>query len=703
MARHSQRVNFMRIVSFGLVVTTLACWMVDSALALDNGIAKNKNSTVGASLLSSRQDESELTVGDKKHSTLAKKGVDEYSINAKENSFLLGVVEQISVDVIVTVFDGDGKKLAEFDGPGRGAERFQFETKQAGVYKIKVAAFEEETGEYEVTLTRIEPVATDPADRVDQLMAPYDNPKTPGGVVAVIQGGKITFARGYGASNLTHGVPFEIDTRTNIGSTSKQFTAYAILLLAKQNKLALDDDIRKHIPELPELGEVVTLRHALTHTSGYREFLNTISMTGRRLDRGDWIDRTELIEIVQRQPKLQNSPGTEFNYNNTGFGLLATVVERIGEKPFHVWMKENLFAPLGMSDTFVRANPLTIIERSSQGYTPADEGGYRDSPDLGGAVGAGGIYTTVGDLAKWVRNFETGELGGKEIFQQMSTPYKLTSGKSTKYGFGLFIDQFKGQPRVHHGGADTAHRSMLMYFPELDVAVVTQSNNSGFSSKTADAIAQLFFADKFDDDSKESAKDTKTDAFDPKSFDASTFDKMAGKFELDEMPGFVLSLTREGDKFHTQATGQPKLQIVPTGPTSFELVGVEAALTFEKNEDGEFETLTLHQNGDHTAKRLKDKPWSPDKEQLTSYSGTFFSNELETFYRFDIIDDSLVLKQRRQVEPIELTSVKEHQFVATKLNGTKFKFQADSDGKIMNIIVDNGRTRDVQFKRIKLD
>jgi hypothetical protein len=229
MAPQSQLVNFMRIVTFGLVVATLACWMIDSVLALENGTIENNNTTIGVALPPEYQDGSELIVGEKKRSTLAKKGADEYSIDAKENLFLLGVVEQISVDVIVTVFDEEGKKLAEFDGPGRGAEHFQFETKQAGVYKIKVAAFEEESGDYEITLTRIEPVATDPADRVDQLMALYDSPQTPGGVVAVIEGGKLTFARAYGASNLTHGIPFEIDTRTNIGSTSKQFTAYAVL------------------------------------------------------------------------------------------------------------------------------------------------------------------------------------------------------------------------------------------------------------------------------------------------------------------------------------------------------------------------------------------------------------------------------------------------------------------------------------------
>ena len=535
-------------------------------------------------------------------------------------------------------------------------------------------------------------------------MAPYDNPQTPGGVVAVVEGGRVTFARAYGASNLTYGIPFEINTRTNIGSTSKQFTAYAVLLLAKQNKLALDDDIRKHISELPDLGEVVTLRNALTHTSGYREFLNTIEMTGRRLDRGDWIDREELIEIVQRQPELQNTPGAEFNYNNTGFGLLATVVERVGGKPFPEWMKENVFQPLDMSDTFVRANPLAIVERASQGYVPDDEGGYRDSPDLGGAVGAGGIYTTVGDLAKWVLNFRSGELGGTEVFNEMSTPYKLSSGKSTGYGFGLFIDQYKGQRRIHHGGADSAHRSMLMYFPDLDAAVITQSNNSGFMRNMAESMADLFFADKFESKKDSSESETSaSEAFDPKAFDDATFDRFAGRYELDEKPGFILTFSRVEDKFYTQATRQSKIEIVPTGPTSFKLVGVEAAVTFHKNDKGEVETLTLHQNGEHAAKKLVAEPWSPDEKQLAAYAGTYFSGELETFYRIVVVDKSLVLRKRRQLKEIKLSPIKEHHFGAEIFGGTELKFRADDGGEFNVLVVGNGRTRGVTFKRIELE
>ena len=132
---------------------------------------------------------------------------------------------------------------------------------------------------------------------------------------------------------------------------------FAVALLDKQGKLSLDDDVRKFIPELPDLGKTVTLRHLLSHTSGYREFINFLTLGGLNLNEGDYIGKNEIIEIVQAQPRLQNDPGAEFNYNNTGFSLLATVVERVTKEKFPDWMRENVFKPIGMTHTVIRMHP----------------------------------------------------------------------------------------------------------------------------------------------------------------------------------------------------------------------------------------------------------------------------------------------------------------------------------------------------------
>ncbi|HSH45584.1 MAG TPA: serine hydrolase domain-containing protein, partial [Longimicrobiales bacterium] len=355
--------------------------------------------------------------------------------------------------------------------------------------------FEAETGAYSITVERVEPIATEPGARVDQIMSAYASEDTPGGVVGVARDGELVFARGYGAANLTHEIPFTAETVTNIGSTSKQFTGFAIARLAQEGRLSLDDDVREHIPELPDFGQTVTLRNLLTHTSGYREFVNALALAGRQVMESDYIGRFEVLDMIQRQPELQNDPGAEFNYNNSAFSLLTLVVERVTGQDFPEWMRENVFLPLGMEHTVVRAHPMEIIPNSSQGYMKV-ESGWRETRDLGASMGAGGIYTTVGDLARWVDNFDEHRVGGPEIYEQMTTRNVLTTGDTTDYGFGLFMDEYRGLERVHHGGADVSHRSMLRYYPELDAAVFALSNNATFNSGAiADKVADAFFGE----------------------------------------------------------------------------------------------------------------------------------------------------------------------------------------------------------------
>src|SRR5690606_31425056 len=151
----------------------------------------------------------------------------------------------------------------------------------------------------------------------------------------------------------------------------------------------------------------------MTHTSGYREFVNTLALTGRMVLEADYIDRDEIIDVVQRQTELQNDPGAEFNYNNAAFGLLSMVIERVSGTPFADWMRQYVFLPLGMTSTLVRMSPTQIIEGRSEGYLPSPTGGFRETRDLGASAGAGGIYTTIPDLVRWVDNLQTGRLGGK--------------------------------------------------------------------------------------------------------------------------------------------------------------------------------------------------------------------------------------------------------------------------------------------------
>src|SRR4029078_7018291 len=168
-----------------------------------------------------------------------------------------------------------------------------------------------------------------------------------------IKGGKLTFVKGYGAADLTYGMPFTAETPTNIGASSKHFTGFALALLASRGKLSLNDDVRKYIPELKDFGKTITVRHLLSHTTGYREFINTLIIEGRQVMEGDYIGPDEVIKVINRAPALQNEAGAECNYNNSGFARATIVLERVPGRPFAEWMRDEVFLPLGMTKTWV--------------------------------------------------------------------------------------------------------------------------------------------------------------------------------------------------------------------------------------------------------------------------------------------------------------------------------------------------------------
>lgn len=529
--------------------------------------------------------------------------------------------------------------------------------------------------------------------KIAEWIEPYNQQTTPGGVMMVIQDGKIVYRKAFGMANLQHQVPFTEKTLINIGSTSKQFTAFAIALLERQGLLAFSDDIRKYIPELPDLGQTVTLAHLISHASGYREIFNTYLMTGMGMS--DQIRRTEVVPLIQRQPELQNIPGESWNYNNTGYILLSMVIEKVTGIPFDQWMKENVFEPLDMKNTLVRTDPGQVINGSAQGYGKDEQENYSERTDLYCAAGAGGIYTTVDDLAKWIGNYLNPVLGDTALVRMMTTPYVLNSGEKTNYGFGLIMDKLNGLERIQHSGADVAHRSQFFVFPTVKGAVVTLSNNAGFTPDIAGKVAELFFSDAMDKQPADSFNfDQEYTDFDPKRFDG-----FAGRYAMKDAPDFILEFEREGDKYYTEATGQPRFEIFPGSDSTFFLKVVRAGVTFHQNGEGVTNSITLHQNGRHQANRINEASWEPTPKELESYTGRYYSEELETFYVVAVNDSNQMVLRHRRAGDIVLDANKPDSF-----NGSEkismVNFIRDSQGLITGFKASNGRTLNVLFTKM---
>ena len=639
-----------------------------------------------------------LTVGRALRDTLTRGDTARYRVDADTGFIIRLTVDQLSANVRVRVMGPKGNALRNTNASPRGPERLQLETTEKGAHQVQVIPVDSATGEYAITLVAQEPLSADPKKLVDQLFAPWDRRDGPGAAVAVWRGGRTLLAKGYGMANLAYDIPFTVTTPTNIGSTSKQFTAFAVMLLVDDGKLSLDDDVRKHIPELPDLGKTVTVRNLLTHTTGYREIYNALVIGARKFEEGDYVSRDEMIALVQRQPSLQNAPGAEFNYNNTAFALAAMVVERVARQPFPEFMAQRVFGPLGMTHSTVRADRHATVRGATTGYSRAPNGEWRDLGDLASSMGAGGIYTTLGDLQLWVENYAKPRVGKKESIAQMMTPFTLTNGKSTGYGMGLFIDKQGPLTRVHHGGADVSHRSQLAYYPEINAGVTVQSNDGGFDSGIAFRIAKAFFPEI-----TPSVTTTAATTFDPASYDFRRFDQFAGRYALDASPQFVMTYSRSGDSLFVQATGQPPFQLTPTSDSTFELRGVPASVTFHRDAQGRATGLTLHQNGNQRATRLVGEPvkaWAPTAIELASYAGRYFSEELETFYDVTVKDGKLMVGHRRMNATVFNPGARETFTGTGDAANVTIAFERDRNGQVIAFYAGNGRARDIRFARV---
>jgi len=612
---------------------------------------------------------------------------DEYVLPVAAPAFVAGDVDQHTVDVVVTVMDSTGRQLGLWDGPARGPEKFTIVLERPGRYRIRVATFLPDSGgDYTLHLRRVDRPATDPVGKVDQLMSAYDG-NSPGAAIGVLRGGKLVMAKGYGRASLEYPSPIGPRTMFHVASVSKQFTAFAVILLARDGKLSLDDDVRKYIPELPDPGSTITLRHLLNHTSGVRDQWDLWGMSGGRMD--DVITQDDLFRLVTRQRALNFKPGAEHLYSNSGYMLLAKVVERVGGKPFPVFMRERVFTPLGMRDTRVHMDHQEIVPGRAYSYEPNDAGGYRNSVLSYANAGATSLFTTVEDLARWLENFHTGAVGGTAAREMQLTRGILTKGDTIDYALGVVVDRYRGQRRIGHGGADAGFRSYVAFFPEIDAGVIVLSNDAGFNTPgVASQVADVFLGDVLG-----TAKPAATNARAPFTIDPARLDALVGDFA--EQGGFSFVATRDQGQLYVQAPGQPRFSLQPTSDSTFVIPQVGAALTFFRRAAGA-DTVRLVQNG-NTLMLARRAAYVATATDMQGIAGRYYSPELDTAYEL-VADGTTLVVRRRHNADMKLRVTGRDSFSGSWPIGT-LRVERDAGGRATAVRVSSGRVRDVRFVR----
>ena len=309
---------------------------------------------------------------------------------------------------------------------------------------------------------------------VDALFAEGDRPDSPGCALGVIQDGKLTYSRGYGQASLEHSVPITARTVFDIGSTSKQFTAASIGLLVQDGKLGVEDEIHDWVPELAPWDQEVSLDHMLHHTSGIPDYLGLMFASG--IDEADMTTPAQALAHLSKVEKLLFAPGAKFEYSNSNFFLLSLVIERAAGMPFPQFARERIFAPLGMTSTLLFDDHTLVVPHRATGYGKRSNGGFRVAMSDFEQLGDGGVQTSVEDLVKWDANFYSWKVGGEPLRQFLHATGTLNDKQPITYARGLFVDTFRGLPRVSHGGAWAGYRAQLMRFPEQKTSFVCLCN-----------------------------------------------------------------------------------------------------------------------------------------------------------------------------------------------------------------------------------
>ena len=533
-------------------------------------------------------------------------------------------------------------------------------------------------------LTAPQPVT--PAAAVDAIFKEYDTRSSPGCAVAVFQDDKVLFKRAYGMANLDHDVPLTTSTVFHVASVSKQFTAAGILLLAQEGKLSLDDDIRKHLPELPDFGRPITIRQLANHTSGIRDQWDLLGLAGWRYSR-DLITDDDVLGLLTRQKALNFPPGSRHLYSNSGYTLLAVIVSRVSGKTFRAFTTERIFAPLGMTHTHFRDTFNEIVKNQAYGYTPFGQT-FRLSVTNFDTAGATSLLTTVEDMAKWYANFDSGKVGGATLAAGLVEKGVLTDGEAISYALGLTHGTYRGLPVVGHGGSDAGYRADFVRFtkPRLGVATlcnISTANPSTLSRKTA----EVFLPAGSLGAPTEARPDDRPEVPLPNDQLARYAGLYWGESDVVER-----RLVFDGGRLHVILGGGPRVPLKSLGAGAF--VMTTAPFSRLRVVETPATPLQLHVSNVQ-APLTRMEPFTPAAEQLAEYGGVYRSDEMDAVFRLSVKDGQLQVA-RIKLRPAALDPMFRDTF---RSPAGVFQFTRDAAGRIDGFLLQGGRVRHVKFRK----
>jgi len=524
--------------------------------------------------------------------------------------------------------------------------------------------------------------AATPAELTDHLFSRFHKPDSPGCAVGVSRDGKVVHQKGYGMANLELSVPISRDTMFYLGSTSKEYTAMAVLLLAGQGAWKLEDPIRKWLPQLPSYMQPITIRRLLEHTSGVRDYIGLWTLSAPAEDAA--LTDQQVWDILLRQKGLNFRPGDEFLYSNSNYFLLAHILRPVAFRMLPDFARERIFDPLGLRHTLYYTDRFALLPHRATGYSTDKTGAYRINTTTLDVAGDGGVFTNIEDALKWISVIAQPPQPYAAAVSQMMTRAVLNSGDYAEYGRGLMLKKHRGLDIVSHAGGLRGYRSELLWIPSKKLGVACLCNTSDADAgRLARGVADAWMGP-----AAEPARPNLTPA---------EFRRKTGVFR-DGNSGDYLQVIYGGGRFVALFQGF-QIDLWPETPMRFR---AESPLSFEIEFEraGERDEPRFIRVESESHRRVHFDRVTLDRNRpadLPSFEGDYYCEEAQSRMTVRIVDGMLNLEQREQ-QIAALEPMQHDRYRSATLN---VEFERDPAGKIRGFRLNTGRVRGLAYARVK--
>ena len=524
--------------------------------------------------------------------------------------------------------------------------------------------------------------------KIDQLLESKIKPGAPGLAVGIVKNGTIVYERYMGLANLQHLIPVTDQTRFNLASVAKQFTALCVLKLVLDNKISLEADLRQYLPQMyPQIKTAIPLKTLLNHSSGVRDFYDLLSISGKPWWRQEGLDNEDALALLMKQKDLNFSPDTEHLYSNSNYTLLAEIVTKVSGMPFPKFAKQ-LFADLGMPNTQFCTNYMQVIPFQALPYNDWGDGSWQQYPMITNLYADGFLYTTLKDQLVFEQAIQKAAAQTNSLLSISQKPIPNT--RIQDYGYGLEISPINGYPAVHHSGSTGSYNAQTLRFPGEKLSIIVLSNNGNlWSGGIAREVATQILGRK---------KEELAFATQPAQVQAaSTPSDLVGQYRSPENNVIRIQL-KEGNLYWQMDNNNPRKLIQEKGNLYHWNIDEDWKVAFNNRPDST-STMVLYTKSEQPEVFKKLPPIAPSSTYLQACVGKYFSAELDLSFTIKLSPEKgLVFKRDGGKNETKIEVVQKGELLASDY---KMKLESEANGRVMAVLLTYNRVKNLRFEKVE--